>query len=225
MAIDDSIVLCERLDQRGVLVDAYVYRGMISASHGYYEQAREAIQSAYNIAQNLGYYHQLSNCLRVLGVIALAEGRYSEARRWSLSSVATYRAAGHYHYLCVALAVLGSAEYQLGNLEMARQHLVECLQLAQKIHSYLLLWPILSLASVLLLSRGQLIHAVEIGHLNLHFMRGAFPQFNEDTLTKHMKTATADLLPEDVAAAQKRGQQLDLWATVDALLAEFTTIT
>ena len=73
----------------------------------------------------------------------------------------------------------------------------------------------------MLLQQGALIQALEVCHLNLHFMNGAFSQFNEDAFAKYVNSAAAGLSSEEITAAQDRGESLDLWATAEALLAEF----
>ena len=73
----------------------------------------------------------------------------------------------------------------------------------------------------LLADQGQADRAVELYALCCRYPMIGNSRWYADVVGKHIATAAA-ALPADVAdAAQERGRSGDLWATVNALLAEW----
>ena len=76
-------------------------------------------------------------------------------------------------------------------------------------------------AALLLADQGQADRAVELYALCCRYPMIGNSRWYADVVGKHIASATEGLPADVVAAAQERGRSGDLWATVDALLAEW----
>ena len=94
--------------------------------------------------------------------------------------------------------------------------------LVLKIRSYILFWSTGALAGTLLLHRGDAHQAIEVSYLNLYFMNGAFLRFNQTVVDAVIDSAASSLTEQEIEAAKKRGESLDLWKTAEGLLAQFS---
>ncbi|MBV7339733.1 tetratricopeptide repeat protein [Chloroflexi bacterium TSY] len=213
---------CLSLDLKAALVSAYVWQGNILLAPGHYDRAQAAYQLTYELAHELGNSRRVAASLRGLGWVALVKERYPEAQHNLQQSVSILREVGDLHNLSIAVSYLGVAEYQLGEIDIAAQHLSEAFALALKLRAFIALWTALGTASLLLIGQGAINRAIEIYSLVLHFYFGDRVRCDlEDMIGKHIEAVAATLPPEAVAAAQERGRNLDLRATSEALLAEF----
>ena len=117
---------------------------------------------------------------------------------------------------------MASAEQGLGNANEARQRLVDVLEMSLKARLVIPLMVSLPLAGQLLTDRSETERAVELYALSRQFfMRGRNPLI--DALARGIMDAAASTLSPDVtAAAEARGQTLNILDTATALLAEFS---
>jgi predicted ATPase/DNA-binding SARP family transcriptional activator len=155
----------------------------------------------------------------LMAATLLALGRYSEARQALQSNIAALEQAGQNRMLGRTLAMAGRAELGLGNLAAAWGHALRAVQLLSGWHYFWLLEAMAAAAAVLA-ERGEAERAVEIyALLNRHeFVANA--RWFGDVFGQVVEKASANLPPDTVAAAQARGETLDLWQAAQELLVE-----
>ncbi|MEM7126610.1 MAG: BTAD domain-containing putative transcriptional regulator [Chloroflexota bacterium] len=221
-AIEECIEHCLALNLKGHLIRAYNRQAILLLGFGRYVQAQAAEQLAYDLVQELGFTFATPLCLNVFGLIALAERRYEKAREWLQKTLLIYRERRQLPQLGRTSAYLGMAEHYLGNTALAKQHLIEVLQIAAQTRTHEVLKAVYHLAPLHFVNLGASRRAVELYGLLLTFVdRETYP-FIEDVVGKHIQ-AEAILSCEDFAAAQALGHTLDPWATAEALLDELTS--
>jgi hypothetical protein len=135
-------------------------------------------------------------------------------------SAAVFRALEYPLSLSDALNGLGTADCGGGELDQAREHLYEALQISAQIGDFVTLLLALPSVAVLLAGQGDVERAVEIYALASRYPVVANSQWFEDVVGKRIAAGAASMPPEAVAAAQERGRARDLEATVQELLEE-----
>jgi hypothetical protein len=144
----------------------------------------------------------------------------AEARRLALESACAMQELGHRSARAAALALMATAELQLGDLEHAQRHVCEALQICAQTG-----WfegPLFALSVVALLAadEGAREQAVELYALASRYPFVHKSRWFEAVFGRHIAAVAAALPAEVVAAAEARGRNRDLWATVEELAAE-----
>ena len=188
---------------------------------GQYQQAWAHEQIGFDLSREIGYRRGVAIALGVLGSVASAVEAHTEARQRLKEAVAIYRELGQQDAVGWTLASLGIAERGLGHFPQAQQYLCQALQTAAKIGAFVPLTTALPGSVLLLADQGKEEQAVELYALAAsRFPAVANSRWFEDVVGRHIAAVAATLSPEVVAAAQRRGQARDLWATVEELLDE-----
>ena len=156
----------------------------------------------------------------VLGSVALAEEDHAGARQRLQESIPIYRETMELGFLGQVLALLAIAERGLDDLNQAKRHVYEALQIAADVGPSPPLIYAYPATALLLIDRGEVERAVELYALALRDPFVAHSRWFEDVAGRHIDAVAKTLPPEVVVAAQERGQGRDLWTTAKELLAE-----
>jgi tetratricopeptide (TPR) repeat protein len=196
--------------------------GLVEMNAGRYKGARARVQGRTDLAfaRELVERRWIGFSCFVLGAVSLAEEDYVDARRLLREAIPVYRETMDLGILGQALGLLGIAERGLGRSCQAERHLYDALQVAAKVGPFLPLMYTLPATALLLIDRGEVERAVELYALASYYPIVANSRWFDDVAGKHVAAVAATLPPEVVAAAEKRGRQRDLWATVEELLVE-----
>jgi tetratricopeptide (TPR) repeat protein len=219
--LEEARALCaERGARRVQLFYVTPHLATVKVGLGLYKEARILAQAGLDGAREMRNQRRIGFNLCVLGGVALVEGVYVEAEQWLQESIAIYREIGMRAELGWALACRGYVARGLGQPNRARQVLREALQIGMEIGAFFP--PIIALPAValLLVDQNQVERAVELYALAIRYPYVSHSRWFEDVAGKHVVAVAAALPAEVVAAAQERGRQRDLWATVEELLAE-----
>jgi hypothetical protein len=149
----------------------------------------------------------------------MIEGDFIEARRLLEESAVALQ--GNRDELSWVLALLGCVACEMGDLDQARQHLGQSLQIAVEVRSALLFWFVLPSVAVLLAVQGRAERAVDLYALASRWTSVSRSRLWQDIAGRRVAAAAEALPPEVVAAAQERGRAREVWATVEELLVEF----
>jgi tetratricopeptide (TPR) repeat protein len=199
---------------------------------GRYEIARVQAETALAKARELEVKmivdapNMPGSALGVLGWLALVDGRYSEARDLCSESLAAYTVHGlaplQEH---VAWSLVGQALglYELGNTTEARGYILEALEGALELRSFVQLLHVMPTIPVFLADTAD-VQLKERG-VELCALAGSHPfvansPLFEEIAGKRIAASTAGLSPKVVEAAQERGRALDWWETAEVLLEE-----
>jgi len=218
--LEESIASYNAMGALAEVARLYAVLSQIKALQGSYEQARALAQTCLSMAQESGSWREIGICLWVLGGVATAERAYTLAQAWLQESVTVLEKVGLPDVLGAALATAGYAAWGAGQWNQAREFLVQALDTAHRTGSrgaYLLALPGVAL---LMIGRGELERAIELYALATCHPLVATARWFEDIAGRYVISASADLAPDLVSAAQNRGRARDLDRTVQEVMTE-----
>jgi tetratricopeptide (TPR) repeat protein len=216
---EEVVALHEDLGMRYLLAREKQMLAWFKTNLGLYEEACLVGQDVLAHCRAMGHLSGVAWCLCGLAEAVEAQGDYVQAKellQQSLSIIRDYSWEG----CTLVLLHLGHVERALGEHDEAHRHLAEALQRVTEIRASKPVLFSLSLFALLLADRGDIDRAIEVYALATRDPYAANSRFWEDRAGKHIAAAAATLPPEVVAAAQKRGRDRDLEATVAELLVE-----
>jgi len=218
--LEEAIAIYANLGDRAALVGTYFRRGITELFLGRYADARTTFTRNLEIARELGSASAVGTGLIGLMFVALAERTYAEVRALLTEAVPLFRRIGEQFFFSSTYAFGALAERGAGNRAQARRHAVTALRMALKIRIWFITLYALWAIALLLADDGDLERAAELYALT----ERVWPPRNDEwshVIARRELAGIAAALPVDVAAAaQARGQALDLWATAQELLAE-----
>jgi predicted ATPase len=218
--LTESVAIYNDLGVRDHLAYSKVALGTAKMMLGRYEQARVEGQMGLALSREIGYQQGIGFSYYLLGWLAVAEEANNEAQDLLQESIVAFRAIERPFYLSLALTGLGYAARGLGDLHQAKQHLHEALRTAAEIGAFVPFVLAIPAVALILADEGQKERGVELYALASQYPVIVNSRWIEDIAGRHIAAVAATLPPEVVAAAQKRGQARDLWATVKELLDE-----
>ena len=205
---------------------------------GRYDQARVQAETGVTLCREINFSRGIARSLLVLCDLKLADAGYragrppvdsvldgevqrthSEARLSMEECVATCRERSP-SLLSNALATSSVVARGLGDHAEARGHLCEATRIAAETEAFPLAMSVLPPMALLLVDRAKAERAVELYALASRYGYVANSRWFEDVFGREIAAAAADLPPEVVAAAEERGRQRDLSATMKELLVE-----
>ncbi len=185
--------------------------GNLAEAGSWFDRSRQVFEAFDDRVGGSFYY-------RGLGDISLASKDYPLALENYAKSAELARASKHTWMLIYALNGLGRSQVALRNLDLARRHFEEALDVASRVKDRGVALLVLAGMMEFFSCVGKLQEAVEAGSLvESHFAswRETRDQVSA-TLLSLRKSTTA----EKYRRAQLRGQALDLWETIDRLLGD-----
>jgi predicted ATPase/transcriptional regulator with XRE-family HTH domain len=216
-----SLELYENLGNRASSAYAQGWLAVAALGTGQYQAARDLSQRALVQARDLrGADSGLAFVLHYAGWVALTLGAYHEAEALLQESVELHRQSGSVGLFGWPLAQLGYTRWLLGDRRRAQAELLEAIQIAAMRHAFLAVLLALPAVALMLAEQGRKERAVELYALAWRHPVIAGAQGFIDSFGRRLDAVAADLLPSVAAAAQARGQRLDLWETAAALEAE-----
>jgi len=150
----------------------------------------------------------------------LALGKVSEAEDLLQQSLDALKESHLVTFTVYYHFILGIVFLKLKQPDQAKEHIHSSLQKGMQISSAMVKLKTLGAAALYLAGLGNLERAVEIYALATQFPWIANSYWQKDVVDRPLSTMTASLHPEVLAAAQKRGRERDLDATIQDLLAE-----
>jgi tetratricopeptide (TPR) repeat protein len=212
-------------DELGIRPESYVLShinlSLVETNLGHYDQARRRLRVNLALAQTGEYQYAVGLARFLLGLIDLATDRPDEAGARLAESCAVFEQLGVASEEIIVRAMLGLAACRSGQLAQAQQHLIQSLQAFTKPQGMIVVNSILSAAAYLLAAQGRSACALEIDALATRHPYVANSRWYKDVVASQLEAAAATLPPDVVTAAKERGRVRDLWATIEALPAEF----
>jgi tetratricopeptide (TPR) repeat protein len=118
-----------------------------------------------------------------------------------------------------AYAGLSLAACKLGDYDQAWEHCLTALQLLLEYQHLFWMFYALGTMALLLAQQAQVTQAIEIYSLIRRYNFVANSRWFQDVIGRHLDETAANALPAtEVAAARKRGEAMQVWATVNQLL-------
>jgi predicted ATPase/class 3 adenylate cyclase len=147
----EALDLARGLDDRSRIARALHELGECAMFAEEYGRATELFEEAIT----LGARKDAAGSIGNLGYVALLQGDYARAAAASAEALALFRQRRHTSGVVVSLGNLAEAELGLGQLQEARLHLAECLELAREAQFLELIAGCLAIAAALLLETGN----------------------------------------------------------------------
>ena len=214
----EGMLLCQALGHRPWLARALSLTTNIQLALGWYDSAYEQGLRGLEAAEEIGDPALASFALWRLGDIKLAQGQYAEAGQLLKRSTETHRRLQILGRLADVLASEGYAAYVPGQSHEIRRCLIETLQMSLDGRLWLTAIRSLPLAALYSLSRGRIETAIELYALASCTQYVANSPWFEDVAGRHVAAAAGSLPLGVVLSAQQRGQNRDMWQTVEDLL-------
>jgi predicted ATPase/DNA-binding SARP family transcriptional activator len=227
----EAAIVHKELEDFGYFLYDIIELGFAKMNLGWYEQAWDEVQSALDWCRGkvekdyAGYtgYDEASLTgmgLTVLGAVALALGRFSEAEQLLQESIAAFQKTFTHSHSILPYINLGILSILLGQPGRAREFLRSAIQMGFEISSAMSHIFALTGVALLLAEQGDLERAVEIYALSMRYPWQGKGRWTEDVVGRALASYTANMSDEIIAAAQKRGRERDLEATVRELFDE-----
>ncbi len=221
--LDENLTLAKDVGSRSNMAD--VLQSDVKVHLGRYEQGRAQAEDGLSVAREIGDSLNIGFALIVLGWEALVRASqdreaYAEAQTLFRESADACRSVGQQDMLSSALAFLGYADRGLGQFARAKRHLLQALQIAIDVQSFVGLVFTLAGFALLLAGLDQKERAVELYALASRYPVVSNSRWFTDVVGRPIDAAAAALPPDVVAAAEEQGRARDLDATVAELLTE-----
>jgi len=214
----EALQICRQLDYH--IEIAHALTGLCQAAFrlGEAEAAKQFGQESLAVFRDIGDRWGMAIAYNNLGHIAMELGDYAEAKHLYQEGIAIYQQTGIKSGLANTLGNLGQVCHKLGEYAEARPHLHEALQIAQEIGAIPIALESLSRLAPLLAQEGKTKQSLELLAFTMH--QPAILQATKENAEVLFSELAADLSPEDVAAAEARGQTREFDAVVAKVLRE-----
>jgi tetratricopeptide (TPR) repeat protein len=196
-----------------------IFLGNVSHIKGDYVKARQTYQQGLALSERIKDRLLGGALCADLGDVALARGEYERARGYYEEALLRSEEASSYRGTSRALGGLGKVAMARGDRVRAKACFRRALQLAVDRTDALSCAEALIGPSVWLAREGMAEHAVQV--LALVLETGTYSMPARGTAYRLLEELQSELSPAAFVAARERGRALDLWATVEELLAEW----
>jgi predicted ATPase len=220
--LEQCLPLYEELGMHVKVAWVLALLGLINNYIRQYENARLVGLRCIQIASQLDFPRELALGYASQGQTNLGEGKLTEAHKHMLQALKVERSIPQSDELAFTLGHLALAELGIDQVDQACQHLREALEIVQKTRGMFSAYICLPTSAVALARIGKVEKAIEVQAMMLRYPAVANAPWYEDTCWQHVATAATILSPEIAQAARERGQQSDLFTTVEELLTEFS---
>jgi predicted ATPase/DNA-binding SARP family transcriptional activator len=218
---EDGLVLlesdCDLAHDRGYPYGAWLLLPFVAEAKvhlGRYEEARADAQQG---AVRAHHPWSLGFARFVEGLAVVAEGAYLEALPLFQESVAVFEEVRHKENRGWALGPLGLAARGAGEMALARQCVVQALEIGVELGAFMPVMYGLPVAALLLANQGAVERAVEAYACASRYGFVANSRWFEDVVGPQLRTMAASLPAEAVESAQEQGRLKD-WAVMAAEL-------
>jgi DNA-binding SARP family transcriptional activator/predicted ATPase len=216
----DSLALYQQLGNRAAVARARCRLALALSALGAFAEASAEVQTGLALARSVGKPLDLAWGQWVAGMVLLGIGALPEAEAAFTESAATYRATGYVGQVGWSVALLAHIALERDDAGTARAQLLTVLREARERRDVLPPLEALPTAARLLARSGAAERAIELLALAEHFPVLAHSHVYKTVLNQARADAAQTLAADQIAAAEARGRQLDLWTTVAALLDE-----
>ncbi len=211
-------------EELGIL-DKYIFATIgigLGFSHlGRYSEAISRVKKSIHLANEIDALREIGLAYVILGMAYLGQMDFEQAEIWARKSVKQYRELNQQDELSLALSILVYTQLGLDQSHQAEIYLSEILRIAIDIGGVYPILYILFAAALLFIQRAQVEVAIELSALAKRYPFVENSRWFEDIAGMEISAAANSLPPDVVSAAQKRGQEQDIWETATELLEEF----
>ncbi len=201
--------------------DITIALALMHLSH--YSQSRTHAQEALRLSRENDSPQGVGAALLVLGDLALVENSYAEAEKHLQESYSVLKKIVH-NMCAIPLIVLSYVECHLGLTREAQGHLLQALEPASDSKHFFIAIQTIPAAALLAADLGDVERAVELYALACRYPYIGKSHWYEDIAGKQISQAALDLSPDVIKAAQARGNSLDIWDTIEQLMAKLAEV-
>lgn len=231
--IEEGLAIYTQLGYRQAMGHWYTLLGLAHMSNGDFEGARRHGERGRSLSREVNYKRGVALSHWLLGCLMLAAGNHAGAKPLFSQSIIIYREINQQDELAWALSELSKVELALGNVAAARAGLLEALQIAARLKSFLPLNFALPAAAAWLAWHGTQggdsaetqswrVQAVELYALASRYPSVGLSRYVDDITGAHIRALAETLPPDAVQAAQARGKGGDLFTAVAAFIQQLS---
>ena len=218
---EEAIIIYEKLGALASKLSSIVFRAYTNLHIGDYElaylQARQVFDD--NPQLDFGFIEGIGH--NVLGCSALVSEEYEEALDRCHQAVECFREIPTTPtWLTLCLTAYAIAAVLGADKALAKQHLLEVLQLAARVKLPVVKLLILPPAALLVAEKGEVERAIELTEMSCRHPFVANSQWYSDVMGKRMDDMATGLSSEIIDAARQRGRERDPLETAKEILAE-----
>jgi predicted ATPase/DNA-binding SARP family transcriptional activator len=186
---------------------------------GDYDNAETQSRQALITLQDRDYPFEQAFARWQLGMTLLAREQAEEAAQLFQDCLQAYSEYRRQDGVGSAHAGLALAAYKLGAYAQAWEHCLKALRRLSEYQHIFWMFYALGTMALLLAQQAQVTQAIEIYSLIRRYNFVANSRWFQDVIGRHLDQTAANALPAtEVAAARKRGEAMQVWATVNQLL-------
>jgi predicted ATPase/transcriptional regulator with XRE-family HTH domain len=216
-----SLELYEDLGDPSMIALAHSRMGLVLLHLGEFESGRRHAQTSVALGREGGGMI-LAQALSTLALAEEALGNLAAADALFGEGIAYCKAHGLSGYVVSLIGGQAYEAWDLSDRRRARTLALEALRIAVEEHHLLALGMVLPICPLLLLEQGEPVRAAEIYGIDASGPLWHASKLVAMTRERVYASICAALPPEQIAAAQERGRQLDPWTTAAELLEELT---
>jgi predicted ATPase len=214
---NQSLVIQRDLGLRHDAAFALLLSSIANWLLGDYDQSKPLSVEALSLALEVDFPRIVGGSHWALGGAAIGQKDYIQAREHLMAAIHVMRDLKNLDDLAAAVATLSCAEINIGELDMARDHLVESLEIVADIRG---IWG--ASYTLFLAREGMVERAIEVYTLIRQYPIAANSRFHEEVVGQEITVAAAALPPEVVTEAEERGREGDPYEMAALLLEELS---
>ncbi len=223
--LQKSLAILIDIGDREWLVETRIRLGAVQHHLGKLAEARQAFEIALSLAQTISLSQGIGFALHMLGEVAIAEEKYGEAEQHLRQCIALFQQRHKPSYIGRACSVLGICYLEAGDTKQSQRYLLEALQIGVAVPDGMSTNNVLMALAQILVRQGEIEQGIELHSLcliNYPFYRVGRGMHAK--LREQLTVVVNSLPPNTIAAALKRGEDLDVWQVARSLLNELTEL-
>lgn len=221
--LEQSLAVYQKLGYKSKEIWSHCMLGLQYLLQGKYQKSRTQAQATLQLAHPDEAVREIAIANYLLGGAALGEGDFPKAFDLLGESLRLYRQIDQMDELGWTLIAQSYAARALGWTKEAQQQLLEAAQIVTTLRGFSTATFFIAAAALFSMDQGNLEKALELQALTKRFPNISQARWFEDVVWHHISTATKNLTEEVISAAQQRGQQRDLFATVEELMGDISS--
>jgi tetratricopeptide (TPR) repeat protein len=209
--------LHQELGNRVGIADCLRNEGVAALYSGRLDEAEQATQASLNLFIEFGDQFNVARSWFNLGRVAAGRADYRLAWQYLEKSLAQFQARGNLLQTTLAHSCLGGVMVELGNLEAAKSHFRQALELGMSAQAALFVLNVLPEMTNFLVSQELTPLAIKVLAHTAH--HPATEGFSREQARQGLQKLATSVQPDMIARLETQGQHSSLEEIVTALLA------
>ncbi len=216
-----GLVACRKIVFKLLLAVLITKLGEVATILGEYDIAEHHHQEALDLYKDFGFQERIASSIMHLGDVSLAMGKYGGANERYQEALEILKRADLPVEIGFLEGKFGNLAVAMGNYHEGQERYRAALEVGLDFKSIALILDIYSGVGILLAQIGETERAIEIATLALNHIRS--DPFTRGNARQLLGELEVQVPAEIFSAAQERGISLDVEATAQGLVKDFTS--